>query len=196
MTKFAYNKAKNLSTGHTVFELNCGYHPCVSFEEDINPCFWSKSADQLSAEPRDLITVCRENLYHVQELKKQAYNKSVKPRSYAPGDKVWLNNKYIKTKRNQKLEAKFFKPFQVLHPVGKQAYKLKLPKRWRMHNVFYVLLREQDTIRKERVDKWMMELELKTSNSEEYKVEGIQNNGVYASKSDSVQLPDLYYLIA
>ena len=38
MAEFAYNNAKNASTGYTPFELNCGYHPCVSFEEDTDPC--------------------------------------------------------------------------------------------------------------------------------------------------------------
>ena len=33
--------------------------------------------------------------------------------SYASGNKVWLNNKYIKIKQNCKLETKFFDPFQV-----------------------------------------------------------------------------------
>ncbi len=27
MAEFTYNNAKNASTGHTPFELNCGYHP-------------------------------------------------------------------------------------------------------------------------------------------------------------------------
>ena len=81
------------------------------------------------------MTVCRENLHHTQELQKRAHNKGVKPRSYAP-DKVWLNSKYIKTKRNRKLEAKFFGPFRVLHPVGKQAYKLELPKKGESNDVF------------------------------------------------------------
>ena len=57
------------------------------------------------------MTVCRENLYHAQKFQKQAYNKGVKPRSYALSNKVWLNSKYIKTKCNQKLKAKFFEPF-------------------------------------------------------------------------------------
>ena len=128
MAKFAYNNAKNSSTSHTPLKLNCGYHPCVSFEKDTNLCSQSKLADKLSAEPQDLMTVCWENLHHAQKLQKQANDKGVKPRSYAPGDKIWLNNKYIKTKPNWKLEAKFFGLFQVLHPVGKQAYKLELPK--------------------------------------------------------------------
>ena len=129
MAEFAYNNAKNSSTGHTLFELNYGYHPRVSFKEDTDPRCWSKSADKLSAELRNLMNVCRENLYHAQELQKRAQNKGVKPKSYTPGDKVWLNNKYIKTKCKRKLEAKFFGLFRVLHPIGKQAYKLKLLKR-------------------------------------------------------------------
>ena len=78
------------------------------YEDNVNPCSQSKSADKLAAELRELITVCRKNLHHAQELQKQAYDKGVKPRSYAPGDKVWLNSKDIKIKQNQKLEAKFF----------------------------------------------------------------------------------------
>ena len=74
------------------------------------------------------MTVCRENLHHAPKLQKQADSKGVKPRSYAPSDKVCLNSKYIKIKRNRKLKAKFFKLFQVLHSVGKQVYKLKLSK--------------------------------------------------------------------
>ena len=150
MAEFAYNNAKNASSGHTPFKLNCGYHPRMSYKEDVDPRSKSKSADELSAELRELMIVCRENLHHAQELQKRAHDKGVKPRSYAPDDKVWLNTKYIKTKRNRKLEAKFFGPFRVLHPVSKQAYKLELPKKWRIHDVFHVSLLEQDTTRKDQ----------------------------------------------
>ena len=95
-----------------LFELNCAYYPVMPYKKDVNPCSKSKN-----------------NLHHTQKLQKQAYNKGVKPRSYASGNKVWLNSKYIKTKQNWKLEAKFFRLFQVFHPVEKQAYKLELPKK-------------------------------------------------------------------
>lgn len=36
MAKFTYNNAKNVSTGHTLFKLNCGYYPRVSFKKDTN----------------------------------------------------------------------------------------------------------------------------------------------------------------
>ena len=65
-----------------------------------------------------------------------------------------------------------------------------------MYNVFYILLLEQDTIRKERVDKRVTELKLEAGNSKEYKVEAIWDNAVYVSKSELGQLPRLYYLVA
>ena len=119
MAEFAYNNAKNASTGFTPFELNCGYHPRVFYEEDLDPRSKSRTAEELSSELRELMTVCQQNLHHAQELQKQAHDKGVKPRSYAPGDKVWLSSKHLKTKRNRKLEAKFLGLFRVLHLVGK-----------------------------------------------------------------------------
>ena len=49
MAKFAYNNAKNASTSHTPFELNCGYHPWVSYKKDIDPRSNSELTDKLSA---------------------------------------------------------------------------------------------------------------------------------------------------
>ena len=50
MAEFAYNNAKNASTGHTSFELNCGYHPRVSYKEDLDLRSKSKTAEELSSE--------------------------------------------------------------------------------------------------------------------------------------------------
>ena len=115
--------------------------------------------------------ICRENLHHAHELQKQAHDKGVKSKSYALGDKVLLNSKYIKTKHNRNLEAKFFGLFQVLYPIGKQAYKLELPKKWRIHNVFHMSLVEQHKIKKERIEK-IPELDT-VDNSKKYEVEAI-----------------------
>ena len=81
-----------------------------------------------------------------------------------------MNSKYIKTKLNRKLQAKFFGPFQVLYPVGKQAYKLELSTNWRIYDVFHVSLLEQNITRKER-EFSMPKFEL--INDKEYKVEAI-----------------------
>ena len=195
MAEFAYNNAKNASNSYTPFELNCGYYPYVSYKEDIDPRSQSKSADNLVKNLRELMAVCRNNLQHAQNLQKQAHDRGTKPRSYAPGNKVWLNSKYIKTKRNRKLEARVFGLFRVLHPVGKQAYKLELPKRWRIHNIFHVSLLEQDTTRKGRVDENVTEFEA-DSDKEEYKMERIWDSAVYAKESATGHLSGLYYLVS
>ena len=54
-----------------------------------------------------------------------------------------------------------------------------------MNNVFHVSSLEQDTSRKEQVDKRVKELELEAGGSKEYKVEAIWDSAVYTSKSES-----------
>lgn len=75
MAGFAYNNAKNARTGHSPFELNCGYHPRISFEEDIDPRSKSCSTDVLANELRELMTICPQNLLHAQDLQKRAHDK-------------------------------------------------------------------------------------------------------------------------
>lgn len=54
----------------------------------------------------------------------------------------------MKTKENYKFEAKLFGLFQVFHLVKNQAYKLKLPKKQTIHDIFYVLLLEYNNTKK------------------------------------------------
>ena len=152
MAKFAYNNAKNANTGHIPFKLNCRYHPCISYKKDLDPRSKSKTAEELSFELRNLIAVCQQKLHHAQELEKQAYDKGVKLWSYALSNKIWLSSKHLRTKWNHKLEAQFFGPFWVLHPVSKQAYKLELLKKWKIHDIFHVSLLEKDTTKKEQMN--------------------------------------------
>ena len=106
-----------------------------------------------------------------------------------------MNSKYVKTKRNWKLEAKFFGPFRVLRPVGKQAYKLELPKKWGIYDVFHMLLLKKDTTRKERVhEENVEELDAGDDRGED-EVEAIRDSVVYARESESGHLPGLYYLV-
>ena len=88
ITEFPYNNVGNASTGHMPFELNCGYHPWMSYKEDVDPRSQSKSADELSAELRELMIVCQGNLHHAQKLQQRAHDKGVKLGSYAPGEKT------------------------------------------------------------------------------------------------------------
>ena len=81
------------------------------------------------------------------------------------------------------MEAKFLGFFRVLHPMGKQIYKLKLPKKWKIHDVFHVSLLEQNTTKKGQVNDTQLNFEFKAGNNKEYKVDGIQDSTIYAKKS-------------
>lgn len=54
----------------------------------------------------------KKNLHHDQEFHKQAHNKDVKAKSYAPCDKVWLNSKSYKTNKIENWSTNFLNFFE------------------------------------------------------------------------------------
>ena len=79
-----------------------------------------------------------------------------------------------------------------------QAYKLELPKRWRIYDVFYISLLKLDNKKKGRVDKKTAE-QLKfeaDGGNEKYEMEGICNSVVYARESEVGHLLGVYYLVS
>ena len=68
MAESASNNTKNVNTGQTPFQLNCGYYPRDSFKKDIDLLSQSKTAVKLLAELQKLMTVCRENFHHAQKV--------------------------------------------------------------------------------------------------------------------------------
>lgn len=65
IAEFAYNNAKNTSTGHSPFEIICVFYPSASYKDDVDPLSKSKVADKLATELRELTTVYRDNLENV-----------------------------------------------------------------------------------------------------------------------------------
>lgn len=167
-----------MSVSHTSFELYCGYHHEQSFKDTVDLRLGSCFANKLVKELKELISICQQNLLHAQQLQKCAYNKDIKPCSCTLGKKIWLCGKYIKTKRNWKLEAKFFRSFQVFHPVHKQAYRLELLANSKIHDLFHMLLWESDTTKKGQVNEFL-KLELNAEKFKEYEIETMSNCAVY-----------------
>ena len=64
MAEFAYNNVKHASIGYMSFKLNCGYHPRVSYKEDVDPRSRSKAADELTKKLRNLMAAYRKNLQY------------------------------------------------------------------------------------------------------------------------------------
>ena len=69
MTEFAYNNTKNISTSHTFFELNCGFHPRAFYKENVDPQSKLKVIDKLATKLRELTAVCRENFQHAKNFR-------------------------------------------------------------------------------------------------------------------------------
>lgn len=66
------------------------------YEKNIDLYSRWKLAEDLSSKLQELMVVYCENFYYTQKFQNQVYNKGIKPRKYAPNDKIWLNRKYIK----------------------------------------------------------------------------------------------------
>ena len=75
-----------------LFELNCGYHLCIFYKEDLNLRSKSKTAEELFSKLQNVIAVYQQNLYYTQKLQKQALNKKVKSQNFTLDDKIWLNS--------------------------------------------------------------------------------------------------------
>lgn len=85
-------------------------------------------------------------------------------------------------------ENKFFGLFQVFYTIEKQAYKFELPIKQKIHDVFYVLLLEQDITRKRRVNKKILlesESEFKAGNNKEQEIKAIINSVMYKKEANN-----------
>ena len=71
-----------------------------------------------------------------QEVSKQVYNKwKGENPGFEVGDLVWLK---VTNKPSPKLMSKCHGPFKIKEKLLDLTYHLKLPPRWRIHDVFHV----------------------------------------------------------
>lgn len=88
MAKYVYINAKNSSLSYTPLHLNCKYYFCIFDKNDIHFCSKLKAAEKLCKEIKDIIKTYCKNLYQTQDFQRYAYNKGVKLKNYALGNKV------------------------------------------------------------------------------------------------------------
>jgi hypothetical protein len=78
-----------------------------------------------------------------EKMTRQANKKRIAGPTFKEGDKVFLLRKNIKTKRpSRKLDHVRIGPFEIEKQVGPVNFKLRLPKKMRIHPVFHVSLLE------------------------------------------------------
>jgi hypothetical protein len=87
---------------------------------------------------------CRQGLEKPSETMRKYHDKKAKlAPAYQPGDFIMLNGKNLKTRRPaKKLDAKLHGPFKVMKVMLPTAHKVELPRRWPIHDAFYIFLIE------------------------------------------------------
>lgn len=136
--EFALNNQANWATGYSPFFLNHGCNPYDGFTpKKIRVKV--ESAEEFAKSMNDTIQKAKIALEKSSEQMERYWNSCKRPsRGYEVGDKVMLDARNIRTTRpSQKLNNKWFGPYEVLEKVGTSAYKLDIPQNWSgIHNVF------------------------------------------------------------
>src|SRR5215212_5750932 len=144
MAEFAYNNTMHAATKMSPFFVNAGFDPRANWptQDSVRNPLSKVYADRLEEVHQE----CKELLLKSRDRMARYYDKK---RSETPrikvGDRVFLDRRNIKTIRpSKKLDQKLFGPFLVEKKVGTSglAFQLALPKGWRIHPTFHVLLLE------------------------------------------------------
>jgi len=142
MAEFAYNNSVTMGSRLTLFFVNYGVHPNALDPltlEPLNPAstvyaHWMRTVHEKSRKRQEDTQerMCR----YTDPARKE-------PLAYQVGDLVMLNGRNIKTRRpSKKLDHRNQGPFQIEKTVSPLAVRLTLPRKWKIYNVFHVLLLE------------------------------------------------------
>jgi transposase InsO family protein len=146
LLEFAYNNSVHSVTRATPFHTMYGFHPRASWEdyevEELRQRLGKRRLPALE-ERLERLRIMREKISQrldsARESQAKHYNKYRKPKFYNVGDQVMLSTKHLTLNRPKKtLGPKFLGPLTVDELIGKNAYRLRIPDNWRIHDVVNV----------------------------------------------------------
>jgi len=139
IVEFAINNAVNAATGMSPFYVLYGHHPLLPsnlFQKSENPAGLT-AAEHVKARYER----AKRCLQAAQDRMRHQFDKDHRPQTFEPNsDQVLLSTKNFRTKAPTKILPRYMGPFKVLEKIGDQAYRLELPKRLKIHDVFHTSL--------------------------------------------------------
>lgn len=140
--EFCYNTSYHSSLKSTPFETVYGRAPprLLSYLPGSSAV---EAVDVILQQRDSMLQQLRHNLFAAQNRMKTQYDRSHRMLEFNVGDFVLLRlqpyrQSSLAARKNQKLAAKYYGPFEVLDRIGSMAYRLKLPPDSKIHPVFHV----------------------------------------------------------
>src|ERR1700728_3731798 len=134
--EFTHNNRRHADRKHTPFELMFGESPIaipLSFENTKYPSIEERMTTLLRNREEALAA-------HELARSRMADRRTSTFTPFKQGDQVWLDSRNLKTIYHKKMKPKREGPFVITEVLGPVTYRLKLPKTWRVHDVFNAAL--------------------------------------------------------
>ncbi|KAA0050296.1 reverse transcriptase [Cucumis melo var. makuwa] len=142
VAQFSYNLQRSESTGKSPFEIIMNQQPntpgaLIAPYEGPNPSAFNFTKQW--HEEQDISRACLKKA--ARRMKKWA-DKKRRPKEYEIGEKVLVKlllNQFKPLRKVHKgLVRRYEGPFSIIERVGKAAYKVELPQKLKIHNIFHV----------------------------------------------------------
>lgn len=133
--EFSINNTPSATTKHTPFFLNYGRHPNMPSTFKID--------NGTKVDINALKEWVKQSMKDAQDRQARYANTKRMEKEFAIGSKVMLKTDHYKDEllrgqRSKKLTSRFMGPFEILERIGRNAYRIKLPTKLRIHDVVNV----------------------------------------------------------
>jgi hypothetical protein len=134
LAQYMCNSWPSSTMKKTPYELILGYTPHV--HQPTRATLVPRIMTQLQ-QIKNHRTAAQEALQKTQDH----MTKEMKYRPFKKGDKVWLEGTHLKLPyKAMKFAPRQYRPFHMTAKISNIAYHLKIPDKWKIHNVFHTSL--------------------------------------------------------